>query len=248
MDLTPYTTTLSSGLVNAAAAGDEQVQRTAAVLAAVLEPAARLAIMNALSDLAAEVTAELGNRVVEVRLDGRDVRVAVSGPTDTDDRFADRDFGAERDFGTDRDFGADRGHRGERDRGGEPPRDAGRRDADQGDDQADAGRGRAGWGDGGRGRGPFAGVDGGDISRMTLRLIDEVKSKAEQAAASQGVSLNTWVSQAVQSSLHGGAWGGRGGRGRRQDDRDTERGAGDDQGDRRGGRSEGHRIRGWVQG
>ena len=47
-------------------------------LGVALAPAARLAIMNALSDLAAEVTAALDDRVVEVRLDGRDVRIAVS--------------------------------------------------------------------------------------------------------------------------------------------------------------------------
>ena len=36
--------------------------------------------MNALSDLAAEVTASLDDHVVDVRLDGRDVRVVVSDP------------------------------------------------------------------------------------------------------------------------------------------------------------------------
>ncbi|MBN9103343.1 MULTISPECIES: toxin-antitoxin system HicB family antitoxin [unclassified Pseudonocardia] len=79
MDLGQYVTQLREDLASAAAAGDEQTQRTAALLGAAIEPAARLALMNALSDLAAEVTAALPDHVVEVRLDGRDVRVAVSG-------------------------------------------------------------------------------------------------------------------------------------------------------------------------
>ncbi|HYH31423.1 MAG TPA: toxin-antitoxin system HicB family antitoxin, partial [Pseudonocardia sp.] len=78
MDLNQYVQRLREDLASAAAAGDEQTQRTAALLGGAIEPAARLALMNALSDLAAEVTAALGDRVVEVRLDGRDVRVSVS--------------------------------------------------------------------------------------------------------------------------------------------------------------------------
>src|SRR6185436_9124302 len=78
MDLSTYVTQLREDLASAAAAGDEQTQRTGALLGAAVEPAARLALMNALADLAAEVTVALGDRTVEVRLDGRDVRVAVS--------------------------------------------------------------------------------------------------------------------------------------------------------------------------
>ena len=85
MDLSTYVTRLREDLASAAAAGDEQTQRTGALLGAAIEPAARLALMNALADLAAEVTEALGDRVVEVRLDGRDVRVAVSAPDDTAD-------------------------------------------------------------------------------------------------------------------------------------------------------------------
>ena len=79
MDLTPYIATLREDLATAASAGDEQTRRAAAVLSAALEPAARLAIMNALSDLAAEVTVALEDRVVDVRLAGRDVNVVVTG-------------------------------------------------------------------------------------------------------------------------------------------------------------------------
>ncbi len=175
MDLSQYVQQLREDLASAAAAGDEQTQRTGALLGAAIEPAARLAIMNALSDLAAEVTAALGDRVVEVRLDGRDVRVAVS-----------------------------------RDESSEP--------------EPDAEPPPFGGFPGG-----FPGGDTGDISRITLRLVEQIKSQAEQAAASQGVSLNSWVAQAVQGALAGGHRG----HGRR----------GDWTGDRGG-----KRLRGWVEG
>lgn len=42
---------------------------------------------------------------------------------------------------------------------------------------------------------------GGDISRVTLRLVEQVKARAEDAAAQNGVSLNSWVAQAVQGAL-----------------------------------------------
>ena len=167
MNLTPYISQLREDLTAAASAGDEQTRHTAAVLGVALEPAARLAIMNALSDLAAEVTAALDDRVVEVRLDGRDVRVAVSSPSDTGP-------------------GATGPHHatgphatGSRADGPPPPSEPG--------------------------SAPF-GDAGGDIRRMTLRLIDQLKAQAERAAAEQGVSLNTWVSQAVAGALRGEPW------------------------------------------
>ncbi|MDT7573932.1 MAG: hypothetical protein QOH17_265 [Pseudonocardiales bacterium] len=109
MDLSKYVTQLREDLASAAAAGDEQTQRTGALLGAAIEPAARLAMMNALSDLAAEVTEALGDRVVEVRLDGRDVRVAVGNEPSADDpepEQAEPSFGGFRGFGG---FGGDAG-------------------------------------------------------------------------------------------------------------------------------------------
>ena len=78
MDLTPYTQNLRDDLLTVASVGDEDSRRAAALLASAIEPAARLAIMNALSDLAAEVTGALEDTSVELRLDGRDVRVSVT--------------------------------------------------------------------------------------------------------------------------------------------------------------------------
>src|SRR6478735_4803046 len=78
MDLTSYIQNLRDDLITAASVGDEDARRAAALLASALEPATRLAIMNALSDLAAEVTGALEDTSVELRLDGRDVRVSVT--------------------------------------------------------------------------------------------------------------------------------------------------------------------------
>src|SRR6476469_11067022 len=78
MDLTPYIKNLRDDLLTAASVGDDDARRAAAMLAGALEPAARLAIMNALSDLAAEVSGALRDTIVELKLDGRDVRVAVT--------------------------------------------------------------------------------------------------------------------------------------------------------------------------
>lgn len=77
MDLTPYIDTLRRDLLQAAALGDENTQRTAAALAGAVEPSTRLALMNALSDLAAEITGALEDTTVEVKLDGKDVRIAI---------------------------------------------------------------------------------------------------------------------------------------------------------------------------
>lgn len=78
MDLTPYTQNLRDDLITAASVGDDDARRAAVMLAGAIEPAARLAIMNALSDLAAEVTGALRDTTVELKLDGRDVRVSVT--------------------------------------------------------------------------------------------------------------------------------------------------------------------------
>src|SRR4051794_27548925 len=146
MDLTPYIANLREDLATTASAGDEQTRRAAALLSAALEPAVRLNLMNALADLAAEVTANLPGHVVDVRLDGRDVRVVVTGGA-AEPEAEPRESPREQQVPTS----------------------------------------------------PL--MDGGDISRITLRIVEQIKGQAEQAAAAQGVSLNTFVSQAVQGAL-----------------------------------------------
>ncbi|WP_433036845.1 toxin-antitoxin system HicB family antitoxin [Actinomycetospora sp. CA-053990] len=92
MDLTPYVASLRDDLAAAAAVGDEATTRAGSSLAAALEPAVRLALANALSDLAGEVTEALGDRAVSLRLSGRDVSVVVdrdsSGGDGADGFFA----------------------------------------------------------------------------------------------------------------------------------------------------------------
>ena len=193
MELNQYISTLRDTLTAAASAGDEQTRRTAGLLSAAIEPAARLALMNALADLAAEITANLDDRIVDVRLDGQDVRVVVTNTATEEPE--------------------------------EPPAEPP----------------------------PMFDADG-DISRITVRLLEQLKGKAEEAAAAQGVSLNSFVSQAVQGALynrgganpwgHGNPWGPGapwGARGPQQ----RNRGGGGNDDDPKGKSS---RVRGWVEG
>ncbi|MBF6173967.1 hypothetical protein [Nocardia blacklockiae] len=135
MDLNTYTDRLRDDLVAAAALGDEKTQATAAALAAATENSARLTLLAALSELAAEISAGLGDRTVHVSVDGTDARVDVR------------------------------------------PNDQRMDDAPNFEDLT------------------------GDISRVTLRLVDQIKSRAEQAAAQSGMSLNSWLSTTVQDAL-----------------------------------------------
>ncbi|PPJ29450.1 hypothetical protein C5E45_11595 [Nocardia nova] len=41
----------------------------------------------------------------------------------------------------------------------------------------------------------------GDISRVTLRMVENLKARAEEAANQSGQSLNSWLSGAVQGAL-----------------------------------------------
>jgi hypothetical protein len=163
MDLTPYTQNLRDDLITAASVGDDDARRAAAMLAGALEPAARLAIMNALADLAAEVTGALRDITVELKLDGRDVRVSVT------EHAAPEPVG----------HGAPRGDYLRK----PDPRAAGA-DSDSPEDLKRAVQDA-----------------GGELSRTTVRLFNELKSQAERAAADQGVSLNTYISRAVSDSV-----------------------------------------------
>ena len=84
MDLQPYVDAVRHELnVTAAAAGDA-AQDLADRLSASLESAIRLALLEALSAAAEEITGELAPRSVEVRLRGRDPEFIVSAPLDED--------------------------------------------------------------------------------------------------------------------------------------------------------------------
>lgn len=176
MELTDYVKTLRDDLLTAASVGDEEIRRAATALSSAIEPATRLAIMAALSDFAAEVTAALGDTLVDVRLDGRDVKVSVTKP--------------------------------------EAPTEA-----DAADPQPGAGEDR--WAQAEHLRRVMTEA-GGELSRTTVRLFNDLKSQAEHQASDEGVSLNTYISRAVSDAVRsvpdslrkdrGGRSSGRGGR------------------------------------
>jgi hypothetical protein len=85
MELSPYLENLQRDLTAAAAPGGEEVARAASLLAGALDASARLCLMEALSDAAAEITTKLSSASVEVRLRGRDADLVVAeAPAETE--------------------------------------------------------------------------------------------------------------------------------------------------------------------
>lgn len=78
MELSPYLDNLQRDLTAAAAPGGEDITRAASLLAGSLDASARLCLMEALSDAAAEITTKLSNASVEVRLRGREADLVVT--------------------------------------------------------------------------------------------------------------------------------------------------------------------------
>src|SRR5690242_10513174 len=78
MDLQPYVDAVRHELVVAAAAGGEEAQGLAERLTAPLDSSIRLAMLEALSDAAQQITRELAPASVEVRLRGRDPEFTVN--------------------------------------------------------------------------------------------------------------------------------------------------------------------------
>src|SRR5258705_8636777 len=78
MDLQPYVDGVRHELSVAAAAGGPDVQALAERLTAPLESAFRLALLEALSEAAEQITRNLAPGSVEVRLQGRDPEFTVS--------------------------------------------------------------------------------------------------------------------------------------------------------------------------
>src|SRR5512144_3183372 len=81
MDITPYVESLRRDLAAAAEAGGAEAKAAAERLALSLDPAMRLALMDALSQAAAEITSELPAGSVDVRLRGREPEFVVDVPT-----------------------------------------------------------------------------------------------------------------------------------------------------------------------
>jgi hypothetical protein len=153
MDLNPYVESLRRDLATAAAAGTEETRRTAELLAGALDPATRLAIVDALTVAAADVTEALNAVTVDIRMHGREPRIVVTS------------------------------HDPEPEPEPEPASMA-------------------------------APADDDGTARITLRLPESVKSRAEEAAAREGLSVNSWLVRAVLGALEGPRrdTGSRGGR------------------------------------
>src|SRR3954447_10151342 len=84
MDLSPYLEALRRDLSAAAAPGGPDVSRAAELLGGSLESSARLCLLEALSDAAAEITTRLDDATGEVRLGGRATALLLTaaGPRD----------------------------------------------------------------------------------------------------------------------------------------------------------------------
>ena len=85
-----------------------------------------------------------------------------------------------------------------------PSSDGGGRTADGPDDAAASDES---W----QGRAPTVttgGADGG-VSRVNLRLPDELKARVEQAADREGLSINTWLVRATAAAVERGQAGGQ---------------------------------------
>lgn len=146
MDITPYVERLRHDLSQAAAAGDEQVRAAAERLTLALDPSLRLALMEALSQAAAEITTEMRDGSVDVRLAGRDLEFVVEHATPV-----------------------------------APPAPAA------------------------QAPGAAEEEDDGATARITLRLPEGVKTKAEELAARTGSSLNTWIVNVLRAATRDGA-------------------------------------------
>ena len=82
MDVTPYLERLRNELTAAAQLGGPDVQHAAAILAGALESRTRLLLMEAASQTAAEITAELPAGAVDARLVGREIQFVLTTPAE----------------------------------------------------------------------------------------------------------------------------------------------------------------------
>jgi len=144
MDLTPYLATLRADLAAAAAPAGPETARAAQLLGHSLESSARLALLEALSDAAAEITTRLPDASVEVRLRGREADLVVTHLTP------------------------------------EPPVPP----APPGPPHVPP---------------P---PNPGDLTRLTLRMPEALKSHVEQTAAAEGISVNAWLVRAVAAAVN----------------------------------------------
>lgn len=138
MDITPYVEGLRRDLIATAESGDAEIKAAAERLTTSLDPSVRLALMEAISQAASEITAEMPAGSVDVRLNGRELDFVLSAPL--------------------------------------PPTPPTPPPAPPAPDEA----------------------DDGSVARVTLRLPESIKNRAEEMATQDGLSLNTWLVNAVR--------------------------------------------------
>jgi HicB-like protein involved in pilus formation len=144
MDLTPYVGSIHEQLDAAAEAGGDDARELAKRLAAPLDAAIRLALQDALSAAAEEITVELAPGSVELRIRGREPQFVVTPPpaAPSDEEQAEPDVA------------------------------------------------------------PVPSVEGDDaIARINLRMPEQLKARVEQAAESEGLSVNAWLVRAAAARL-----------------------------------------------
>lgn len=139
MELGQYVTDLQRQLVDAAENGSDDTRAVAERLAAGLDAATRLVLLDVLSAAAGEITRDLAPGSVDMRLRGREIEFVVTQPSTE----ADND---ERTVAT-------------------------------------------------------PDLDDASTSRTTLRLPDALKARVDDAAAADGLSVNTWLVRAVAAAL-----------------------------------------------
>ena len=150
MDLTPYVESLREELAVAAEAGGDEARALAERLTAPLESAARLALLEALSEAAGEITRELAPGSVDLRLRGREPSFVVTPPP------------VERELD------------------------------EKGFDTSEAAL---------LGRLVRAEGDDATMTRINLRLTQDVKERVEEAAREAGLSVNAWLVRAAAAAL-----------------------------------------------
>ena len=149
MDLSPYVDHLRRDLVAAADGAGDELRAAAERLGFALDPAARLALMEAISQACAEITAEMPAGGVDCRLDGRDLAFVVDSAVTAPPLPPTAPV--------------------------PPVPPAAPEDADD-----------------------------ATTARITLRLPESVKGRAEDAAAAAGQSLNTWLINVVRAATRSG--------------------------------------------
>jgi predicted transcriptional regulator len=139
MELGQYVSDLQRQLMSSAESGGDDTRAAAERLAAGLDAATRLVLLDALSAAVGEITRDLAPGSVDLRLRGREVEFVVTQPSSESDS----------------------------------------------DERSVA----------------SIDLDDASTSRTTLRLPDALKVRVDEAAAADGLSVNTWLVRAVAAAL-----------------------------------------------